>query len=167
MAGLPGTGKTTLAEELAVQLPAILLNKDSLRASLFTPEEIEYSHRQDDLVVNIMLQVALFYLQKDSTNHVILDGRTFSIKAQVDAITEFCQKNKLPLKFIYCLCSDDLARERLARGAAAGQHPAANRDYSLYQKLSANADPLTIEHLRVDTGKPVQDCVDLCLQYLI
>lgn len=163
MAGLPGTGKTTLAEELAAQLPAILLNKDTLRAALFPPEEIEYSHRQDDLVVGIMLKVALFYLQKESSRHVILDGRTFSLRSQVDALTGFCQKYHLPLRVIYCWCSDDLARERLERG---GAHLAADRDFSLYQRLKSSSDPLQIENLRVDTGKPLKDCVNLCLSYL-
>lgn len=163
MAGLPGTGKTTLAEELAAQLPAILLNKDILRAALFPPEEIEYSHRQDDLVVDIMLQVALFYLQKDRSRHVILDGRTFSRKSQVDTLVKFCLKQHLPLKVIYCWCSDDLARDRLERG---GGHLAADRDFSLYEKLKASSDPLQVEHLRVDTGEPLEICVDLCLQYI-
>ncbi len=89
MAGLPGTGKSSLAAALATNLPAIVLNKDIVRAALFLPEEIEYSQRQDDLVVNILLQVAEFYFQKNPDRFIIIDGRTFSKKNQVDALVEY------------------------------------------------------------------------------
>jgi len=37
MAGLPGTGKTTLARELARRTKGALLNKDEIRSALFAP----------------------------------------------------------------------------------------------------------------------------------
>ena len=38
MAGLPGTGKTTLARELAQRTQGALLSKDEIRAALFSPK---------------------------------------------------------------------------------------------------------------------------------
>src|ERR1035438_7672853 len=58
MAGLPGTGKTTLARELAHRTQGALLSKDEVRAALFSPEDIEYSVKQDDFVMEIMLDAA-------------------------------------------------------------------------------------------------------------
>ena len=49
MAGLPGTGKSALARELAARTRGRVLSKDEFRHALFAPEEIEYSSRQDDL----------------------------------------------------------------------------------------------------------------------
>ena len=63
MAGLPGTGKTTLARELARRTQGALLSKDEIRAALFSPEDIEYSVKQDDFVMEIMLEAARFLLQ--------------------------------------------------------------------------------------------------------
>jgi predicted kinase len=52
MAGLPGTGKTTLARELAARTSgrvlSRVLSKDEIRHALFAADEIEYSSRQDD-----------------------------------------------------------------------------------------------------------------------
>ena len=45
MAGLPGTGKSTLAAALAEALPAVVLDKDKLRAGLIPPDKIEYYPR--------------------------------------------------------------------------------------------------------------------------
>jgi predicted kinase len=48
MAGLPGTGKSTLAHHLADACASIVLDKDSIRAALFPIDQVEYSTRQDD-----------------------------------------------------------------------------------------------------------------------
>ena len=56
MAGLPGTGKTTLARELARQTSGRVLSKDEFRHAIFLPQEIEYSSRQDDFCLQLMLR---------------------------------------------------------------------------------------------------------------
>jgi predicted kinase len=56
MAGLPGTGKSTLARELARRTAGRVLSKDEFRHTLFAPGEIEYSTRQDDFCQELMLQ---------------------------------------------------------------------------------------------------------------
>ena len=166
MAGLPGTGKTTLAQALAAKLPAVVLNKDSLRAAIFPAGEIEYSSRQDDFVVGIILQVAEFYFKKDPGRHVILDGRTFSNKIQVDTLVKYSLENERDLRVIYCTCSDKAARERIEHDADSGKHLAANRDFNLYLRLKAQSDPLQVPNLRVDTGEPLEICLLGCLEYL-
>jgi predicted kinase len=166
MAGLPGTGKSTLAMALAEKLPAVVLNKDVIRAALFTADAIEYSTQQDDFVVGIMLKVADYYLQKNTSYHIILDGRTFSKKEQINTLVEFCQDKKYDLRVIYCTCSDDVARTRIERDVAAGEHLAADRNFDLYLKLKSQSDPLQVPHLRVDTGEPLAPCIKLCISYL-
>ena len=43
MAGLPGTGKSTIARELEKRLHAVVLNKDAIRAELFPGDAVNYS----------------------------------------------------------------------------------------------------------------------------
>src|ERR1700692_274709 len=58
MAGLPGTGKSRLARELALRTAGRVISKDEIRHALFAEDEIEYSSRQDDFCLQIMVAVA-------------------------------------------------------------------------------------------------------------
>jgi len=74
MAGLPGTGKTTLARELASRLGSRVLNKDEVRHALFSADEIEYSSWQDDFCLHLMIETAGQLLQRDPNRFIFLDG---------------------------------------------------------------------------------------------
>ena len=86
MAGLPGTGKTTLARELAARTSGRVLSKDELRHALFSDAEIEYSSRQDDFCLQVMLETAGYLVQQDSSRIIFLDGRPFSRRYQIDNV---------------------------------------------------------------------------------
>ena len=164
MAGLPGSGKSTLARQLAHLLPAVIIDKDRLRAALFPPNEIDYSNRQDDLCFEAMLQAAAYLLKKGRT--VILDGRTFSKAYQVERLRQFAGTAHARLEIIECRCTDEVAAARLARSQAAHTHPAGNRDFALYQKLQAQAEPIRLPHLVIDTSQGIDPCVARCLEHL-
>lgn len=167
MAGLPGTGKSTLACRLAQELPAIVLDKDAVRAALFPASEIEYSTLQDDFCVEIMLRVAGYLLAKDSGKHVILDGRTFTRCYQAKVVRTFAQQVGVDCAFIECVCSDVTVQRRLARDVAQELHPAANRDYEMYLTVQARAEPLVGPKLVVDTDQEATSVVQSCLAYIL
>ena len=96
MAGLPGTGKTTLARELAHRTQGALLSKDEIRAALFSPEDIEYSVKQDDFVMEIMLEASRFLLQNAPARKILLDGRTFSRRDQINRVLKFASELTQP-----------------------------------------------------------------------
>ena len=99
MAGLPGTGKSTIAQALAQPLAAMVLDKDRIRAALFPVAEIEYSTEQDDFCMRIMLQVAGYLLQHQQ-KRVILDGRTFSRRYQISQVRGFARRLGVPCRVI-------------------------------------------------------------------
>ena len=172
MAGLPGTGKSTLARALVKALQALggealILDKDHVRASLFRPEDVLYSREQDDLCVGIMLQVAGYLLRHAPDRTVILDGRTFSRRDQVETVIRAAADLAIPLVFIECRCSEATAMQRLAQDQACHTHPAKNRGPDLYRRVKAQADPLSISRLIVDTEEPLADNVQSCLAYLL
>jgi predicted kinase len=164
MAGLPASGKSTLANQLAGKLPALILDKDRIRAALFPPEEIEYNLYQDDFCFDILLEVAAYLLKKG--RHIILDGRPFAHRYQMDRLVKFAEQAKVCLKVIECTCSDESFRKRLEEDVSTGSHPAANRSFEMFLAMRAKADPLIVPRLLVNTDRPISECLTLCLDYV-
>ena len=154
MAGLPASGKSTVAVELSARLHAVLLSKDEIRAALFPSRLIEFSSRQDDFCIEIILQVARYILAKDPESIIIIDGRTFSKRAQIERIGAAANEFQTPLKIIECVCTDETARKRIEQDK--GIHLAGNRDLELYLRLKSESDPIELPKLVLET-----DGVDL------
>jgi predicted kinase len=167
MAGLPGTGKSTLAQHLADACSGIVLNKDLIRAALFPIALIEYSTRQDDFCMSILFQVASYMLRNDPSLYVILDGRTFSRRYQVEALDQFAEEIKKPLKIIECISSDGTVQKRLEEKITMGaKHLAGNRDYHLYLTIKARFEPIREPKLVVNTDDDLAHCLASCLAYV-
>lgn len=162
LAGLPGSGKTTLARELASRTSGIVLNKDEIRAVLFPPDEIEYSPEQDDFCMKVVLDVAGYFLRKNSSRMVFVDGRPFSRRHQIDQVIQVAGELNQPWRILHCVCSETTARERLKQDP----HLAGNRDFDLYLKIKASFEKIERPHVLIDTEQPVAACVDLAMRGL-
>jgi adenylylsulfate kinase len=158
MAGLPGTGKSTLSRALAAELGATVIDKDRVRAALFDPRDIEYSTEQDEFCMRVMLKVAGYVFRKDPRRMVFLDGRTFSRGYQLDRAIGYAKAIGQPWRILECVCSDEAARNRLSH---APSHPAANRDFSLYLAVKARFEEITLPKTVIDTDLTLERCMEV------
>jgi len=165
MAGLPGTGKSTLARALAARLNGAVLDKDPVRAALFL-ERVAYTAEQDDFVQELLLQTAAYLLARDPALHVFLDGRTFSQEYQRRRVIDFCTQLGARLAIIECICPEDVAIVRLTQAAAEGTHPAANRTPELYRRVRDTWQTIEDAKLVIDTGAGLKTCVERALRYI-
>lgn len=149
MAGLPGTGKTTLAAALAQALDGLVLAKDPVRFALFGAA-VDYSAAQDDLVMAMLYDATAYLLAREPERPIIIDGRTFTNRAAVAALVDRATAWRQPLLFVRCTCDAALAR---ARVAGAVDHPATNRTPALLERLAAREEPLAAPHVTIDTGR--------------
>jgi predicted kinase len=167
MAGLPGAGKSTLAARLAGELGGVVLGKDAVRAALFPPPVLDYSAAEDDIAMRAVYAAAAHVRRAFPDQAVILDGRTFRRAAQVADLLAFAGSLGEAPRIIECVCDDEVARRRLERDLADGTHPAGNRTFALYLSLKADAEPITLPHLGLDTGRlSLDECVARCVDYL-
>ena len=68
---------------------------------------------------------------------------------------------------VECVCADAVAEGRLRRDTDRPGHPAANRTVDLYRSLKAQAEPLRVPRLVIDTGADdLSACVDRALAYV-
>jgi predicted kinase len=159
MAGLPGTGKTTLTRELAARTSGRVLSKDEVRHALFSPDEIEYSSAQDDFCLQVMLETAGYLLRQNPSRVVFLDGRTFSRRYQIDNVINAAVALHQPWRIIECVSPEEIVKQRLDEQSALGTHPAGNRDFKLYLDVRSRFESITLPKTVVDTSKPMPDCI--------
>ncbi|SBT40811.1 AAA family ATPase [Micromonospora narathiwatensis] len=155
LAGLPGTGKSSLAAALRAHLGhgCLVLDKDHVRAALYEASgQVTYRRDQDDFVVSLLHQAAREHLTRQPDATVILE-RTCTRRYQIDDVVRLAAGLHQPLAIIRCWCPDPVARARLDADRQHGQHPAADRGFALYQQLRATAEPISVPalHLRTDT----------------
>jgi predicted kinase len=148
-AGLPGTGKSTLAKALAERLGAAILDKDRVRSALFPSPLTDYSAQQDQLCMHAMLEAAAYLTEHRRVGYVFFDGRTFSARAQIEEVLSAAGTAGSHWRILYLSCADAVAEARLARQDPG--HPAQNRDPALYRTIKQRFEPILHAKLEVDT----------------
>ncbi len=167
MAGLPGTGKSTLAARLTDVVGGTVLSKDVVRAALFPPSVLDYSSAQDEIAMSAVYEAARYILEAHPEMKVVLDGRTFLKPEQLAAPLQLASSLAQTVRVIECVCADAVAGARLASDHETGTHLARNRTPALYNRVKAAAVPLTVPRLTLDTGALTQEeCVDRARAYI-
>jgi predicted kinase len=164
IAGLPGTGKSTLAGALASQLNGVVLSKDTVRATLFPGELTDYTREQDDLCFEMVLGAAAYLAHRSRAEFIFLDGRTFSRREQVERAVRAAVEADCGWRILLTTCPDAVAEARLL--AEGDHHPAANRTVNLYRRLKARFEPIADPHCEVDTSQPLEASVQLAAAWL-
>jgi predicted kinase len=163
MAGLPGTGKSTLARELAGRTGGRVVSKDDVRHALFSVDEIEYSPRQDDFCLQVMVETAGYLLSRNPARLMFLDGRPFSRRYQIENVLNAVDATRQPWRILECVCSEETARRRLQADVATGAHAAGNRDFQLYLDVKVRFEAITFDKTVIDTDRSLATCVEQAL----
>ena len=166
MAGLPGTGKTTLAREVAARTSGRVVSKDEIRHAMFLPREVEYSSRQDDFCLQLMLGLAGYLLQQQPTRYIFLDGRPFSRRYQIENVLNAATSMHQPWRILECICSESTALRRLGQDASQQSHPASNRDARLYHEVKSRFETIIASKTLIDTNQPLPICIEQALSAL-
>jgi len=113
--------------------------------------------------LQVMLETAGYLLQQDSSRIIFLDGRPFSRRYQIDDVVNAATSLHQSWCILECVCSEDVARQRLEQQAMAGKHPAGNRNFQLYLEVKSRFEAITLPKTVIDTGQSLQTCVEQAL----
>lgn len=162
-AGAPGSGKSTLATALASRLSAAILDKDRVREALFPGVLTRYTAGQDDLCMRAVLDAASYLTREEAIRFIFLDGRTFSRRAQIDAVLAAAAQAGARWRILHLSCAEEVAIERLTQS---GSHPARNRTPALYRRIARAFEPIPYPALALDTTAGIQTQLDAIERYL-
>jgi predicted kinase len=163
-AGLPGTGKSTLARALAERLNAVILDKDRVRAALFPGVMTDYTAEQDQLCIWAILEAARYLTGQRRVDYIFFDGRTFSTRRQIEEVLHAAEQAGARWRILHLICADAVAERRLAAGDPT--HPAKNRSPQLYRRIRQHFEPILQPKLEVDTTAGMEGSVERVCEYL-
>src|ERR1051326_75110 len=130
----------------------------------FVPGEIEYSTRQDDFCLQLMLQTAAYLLAWNPGLKIFFDGRPFSRRYQIENVLTASASLHQPWRIVECICSDETVKQRLEADAKTGNHRAGNRDYQLYLEVKVRFETITHPKIVIHTDQPLEVCIEQALQ---
>jgi adenylylsulfate kinase len=140
------------------------LSKDEVRHALFLAEEIEYSSRQDDFCLQVMLETAGFLLEQNRERIIFLDGRPFSRRYQIENVVHAAELLHQSWRILECVCAEQVVKQRLEEKSQ--EHPAANRDFQLYLEVRSRFEAITLPKTVIDTALPLETCAQQALAAL-
>lgn len=154
--GLPGSGKSYFAAQLAGMMNAVYINSDIERKKMLTTKT--YSEKEKLSVYDAML-VKMKKLIKEN-NNVVLDATFYKADIREEFIKE--TKGKLPIFFIEVRANEALIRERLKI-----PRPHSDADFEVYKKIKMQWEPLDAAHLILHSMEDnIKDMLQKAMDYL-
>ena len=161
MAGLPGTGKTTLALALGRRLGWPVIDKDSLKSPLLTTGIS--NELAGPASYALLLEIANDLLVRQRLS-IILDSPA-RYRSVLEHALSLTHQAGACLKIIHCVANQELRQKRIRNRVARPSQWTTNADLSdeevqqMFEHLPANI-------LTLDTSHPFEQCIAEALAYL-
>lgn len=137
LSGLPGAGKTTLAESLERQLGVARLSRDDIRHGRF-----------GHLVENETAKLSAFARLLDELDLLLargkaalVEGMPFSRPQEHRMIAAVAQRHRAGVINLWLDCPAELAKQRVLQDRLVGAHPMADRTPELVDAVAAHLRP--------------------------
>lgn len=153
--GLPGTGKSTVAERIAELLPARLLRTDVVRKELFP--EPTYAAAESAAVYDELFDRARDLL--DADEHVVLDA-TFRQRALRERAAGVAAAADVEFRLVRVTCDEPVVRERI-RKRQRHEDDESDADFAVYNQLKEEFEPIEgDDHVVVDNSGALAATLD-------
>jgi len=154
--GLPGSGKTYFARAIANEISALHFNSDIIRKKL--SKHPVYSSAAKNSVYQALFDRVSQALKK---GHTVVVDATFSKLQYRLPYFRFTKKNKIPLQPILVQADESTIAKRLEK-----KRPDSDADLKVYKTIKAEFEPLGINHLVLQSDKPVEEMVRQAVDHI-
>lgn len=159
--GLAGSGKTTLARELASLLKVNRLSTDDARQEMFAQDAASHGYGEGKYSPEARLRVYERLITEAKTllsmgHSVVIDG-SFLTREQVELAQRLAADASARLLVVECHCPDEVADARIEnRLAAGGDSSEARRETRARQQEAQEPLPEGVEHIALDASQQVE-----------
>jgi predicted kinase len=149
LCGLPGVGKTRLANELAPLINAIVLSTDKIRKELISSPT--YTKEEKKLIYDVMLLVARYLHNVAASVNCILDATFNTEESRRTARKKLASVAPEQIYIVECICPEDVVISRLK--ARKGDY--SDADINIYRKMKQVYEPVKVKqrHRVIDTSQ--------------
>ncbi len=145
MSGLPGTGKTSVAKELAGHLGAERLSTDELRRKIDKNQDYSEQHKRS--VYAVLMEKAEKILEQRKS--VILDGTFFKRDLRQRA-EKLARKHGESFFLVEVVCPENIVKRRIEDRYQAGTD-ASEADYKVYKMMKKQFEDIKDPDFAIDT----------------
>lgn len=140
---MPGSGKTTLARQLAPIVNGAILSSDRIRKELIPSPTYRWEERR--LIYDVLMLLAK-YLHNAGVN-CILDA-TFNTQVSREELRRKLSLGSNQYSIVECICSEEVIISRLRKR----ENDYSDADISIYRKMKKIYEPVKEEHITIDTS---------------
>ncbi len=148
MVGLPGTGKSSVVENLRLITPCSVVSTDSIR--LHVRRQPTYTAAEMMLVYEVCYAIIELRLKKGQ--RVVFDATNY-LAARREHVTRLARRCGAPTAVCYVQASQEIIRQRLLQRSGIGRRSGdlSDADWSVYKWMVEAQEPVVEEHLILDT----------------
>jgi uncharacterized protein len=166
LVGLPGVGKTTLADALARQIDGQILSRDRIRDAIFPEIYLDYSPEQNSVGTDTLYAVLEYILAHRADGYLIIDGKPFSRAHEVSSVLALADKYEAKVHVLHCDAPLEIVQERLARGLSDIVNQRADRTPEKAERILAEFEPLGVPHLKLDMTRALASLTEEVANYI-
>jgi predicted kinase len=147
--GLPGAGKSVVAQALAREFALQRVCRDELRRVMFPDCSYTYAEKRAAFRAVLLAVEVNCALGRGS----VIDGVTFSSRRDLERLDTTLAPYRVTPLALFLDCPPETARMRVMKDLQTGRHPAADRSPELVDEIMARFDPPPATAIALDASQ--------------